>query len=116
MIRKLQIRLLWWRARRLIRPFIIYDANCGAAMLEYLRPDLKADYDKGTELAHRAMTMDAEDKGYAVIAASPFEVGLTKNGQGIRTWFANDFGGELPELSHPLVQKAIKINEEFCAK
>ena len=53
----------------------------------------------------------AQDLGYALIKASPFEVGLLKNGRGIRTWFAQDFGGRMPKLDHSLVQEAIRLNE-----
>lgn len=52
--------------------------------------------------------------GYEIIKASAFEVGLTKNGKGVRTWWAKDFEGLLPSLDHPLIQEAIKINEELC--
>lgn len=57
---------------------------------------------------------EARDLGYAVVAASPFEVGLVKNGQGIRTWFNESFPGEMPTLDHPLIQTAININECLC--
>jgi hypothetical protein len=53
----------------------------------------------------------AEQLGYKVIVASPFEIGLVKGEQGIRTWWVRDFNGELPPLNHPLIQKAIDITE-----
>jgi hypothetical protein len=53
----------------------------------------------------------AEALGYSVVKASPFEVGLVKNGTGVRTWFCQDFDRKLPRLDHPLIQKAIKANE-----
>lgn len=56
---------------------------------------------------------EAESKGYKVIAASPFEVGLVRNGQGIRTWWANEFDCKLPKLDHPEIQRAIQITEEM---
>lgn len=46
--------------------------------------------------------------GYEVIKASPHEVGLVKNGKGIRTWFCQDFDRKLPELDHPIITEAIK--------
>jgi len=55
---------------------------------------------------------EAKDLGYKVIKASPFEVGLVKNGEGIRTWWARDFGGKMPKLDHQLIMEAIKIHEE----
>ena len=51
--------------------------------------------------------------GYKVVKASPFEVCLTKNGRGLRTWWVNQFKGEMPTLAHPLVQLAITINEDM---
>jgi len=57
---------------------------------------------------------DAAKLGYRVVPASPFEVGLIKNGRGIRTWFARDFDGKLPPLDHPKIQQAIEINEALC--
>lgn len=61
------------------------------------------------------MLMTAEEAkamGYEVVAASSFEVGLLKNGRGVRTWFCQDFDRKLPPLDHPLIQEAIRINEE----
>jgi hypothetical protein len=55
---------------------------------------------------------DAAAKGYELIKAGAFEVGLLKKGMGIRTWWVSDFDGKTPELDHPLVQKAIEITEE----
>lgn len=56
---------------------------------------------------------EAKKNGYKVIKASPFEVGLTKNGKGIRTWWAVEFGGKMPGLGHQEVMRAIEINEEI---
>ena len=53
----------------------------------------------------------AQDLGYALIKASPFEVGLLKDGRGIRTWWAREFAGRMPKLDHSLVQEAIRLNE-----
>tara|TARA_R110002126_G_scaffold107508_5_gene242962 strand:+ start:3987 stop:4175 length:189 start_codon:yes stop_codon:yes gene_type:complete len=58
---------------------------------------------------------EAEKLGYKVIAASSFEVGLIKGDRGIRTWFSQDFDRKLPPLDHPLIQKAININEDISA-
>ena len=54
---------------------------------------------------------EAEKLGYQVVRASPSEVGITKNGEGIRTWWAKDFEGKLPALEHPLILKAIETHE-----
>lgn len=59
---------------------------------------------------------EAQAKGYAVIKASPFEVGLLRNGNGVRTWFARDFGGKLPKLDHSLISEAIRIHEAALAE
>lgn len=56
---------------------------------------------------------EAKNLGYKIVAASPFEVGLVKNGKGIRTWWAQDFNGKMPALNHPEIQKAIAITEEM---
>lgn len=58
---------------------------------------------------------EAEIRGYKVIAASPFEVGLIKGEKGIRTWFwfCQDFDRKLPPLDHPEILRAIEVNEEF---
>lgn len=57
---------------------------------------------------------EAKKLGYEVIAASPFEVGLIKNGKGIRTWWLGQFGGnQLPPLDHYLIREAIRITEEM---
>ena len=55
----------------------------------------------------------AEALGYSVVRASPFEVGLTKNGRGLRTWFCADFDRKLPALDHPEIQRAIEVNEKY---
>jgi hypothetical protein len=36
-----------------------------------------------------------------------------KNGQGIQTWWANDFGCALPALAHPTILKAVETNENY---
>lgn len=56
---------------------------------------------------------EAKKSGYEVIAASPFEVGLVKNGKGIRTWFCQTFDRKLPSLDHPEIQRCIMIQEEM---
>lgn len=56
---------------------------------------------------------EAKELGYEVVAASPFEVGLVKNGKGIRTWFCQEFDRKLPSLDHPEIQRAIKITEDM---
>lgn len=56
---------------------------------------------------------EAEALGYQVIIASPFEVGLTKNGRGVRTWWCQKFDRHLPALDHPRIQKAIRVNEKI---
>lgn len=49
--------------------------------------------------------------GYEVTAASSTEVGLLKDGMGIRCWFCEEFDYRLPELDHPKIQEAIKTTE-----
>lgn len=56
---------------------------------------------------------EAEALGYTIVRASAYEVGLLKNGKGIRTWWANDFHGNMPTLEDSKVQDAIKVNEEW---
>jgi hypothetical protein len=58
---------------------------------------------------------EAEKLGYQVIKASDFEVGLIKGQMGLKTWWSQDFHGVLPGLDHPLIQEAIRINEEHQA-
>jgi hypothetical protein len=67
-------------------------------------------------LYHGELDVEIEDRGYRIIAASPFEVGLVKNGMGLRTWYATEFGGKLPRLDHPIIQAAIKAQEEMEAE
>lgn len=55
---------------------------------------------------------EAQKLGYEVIKASSFEVGLLKNGRGIRTWFCQDFDRKLPSLEHPEIQKTIQNHEK----
>lgn len=60
------------------------------------------------------MTPDeAKEKGYEIIAASAFEVGLLKDGKGVRCWWARDFDGKIPSFDHPLIQEAIRITESY---
>lgn len=54
----------------------------------------------------------AELLGYKVIEASPFEVGLTRYGWPIKTWWCQDFDRKLPKLDHPLIQEAIKEDQK----
>jgi hypothetical protein len=56
---------------------------------------------------------EAEKLGYKLIAASPFEVGLLKNGKGIRTWWCRDFGYQIPPLDHPEILRTIQTNEHL---
>lgn len=58
---------------------------------------------------------EAKLAGYELVKASPYEVGLLKNGKGIRTWWARDFDCALPTLEHPLIQEAIRITEEHTS-
>lgn len=55
----------------------------------------------------------AQALGYEVIAASPFEVGLVKNGKGIRTWWSQEFDGRLPGMDHPTIMESIILMEDF---
>ena len=68
------------------------------------RPETDAD-------RRRRFTIRARTQGYKVIKASPFEVGLVKNGVGIRTWWASDFDCKLPPLGHPVMMDCIKRSE-----
>lgn len=58
---------------------------------------------------------EAAAKGYVIDWASPLaEVGLIKNGKGIRTWWGIEICPgrfELPSFDHPLIQEAIEIAE-----
>lgn len=65
------------------------------------------------EIKANSKITEAERLGYKLVKASEFEVGLVKNGRGIRTWWAKEFGGKMPTLDHPLVQEAIRITEEM---
>lgn len=56
---------------------------------------------------------EAEQLGYRIVAASSYEAGLIKGEKGIRTWWASDFDCKLPELDHPKVMEAIRINEDY---
>ena len=55
----------------------------------------------------------AKALGYEVFMASSCEVGLSKEGTGVKTWWAKDFACILPELSHPLIREAIESHEEL---
>lgn len=61
----------------------------------------------------RSLIVSAKAKGYEIIRASAFEVGLVKNGQGIRTWWTKDFGHKFPTLDHPIIQSTIKTHESI---
>lgn len=56
---------------------------------------------------------EAVQKGYELVKASPFEVGIIKNGQGLRTFWLAEFGGKMPTLAHPQIQAAIAIQEDL---
>lgn len=47
---------------------------------------------------------------YEVVSASPIEVGLLKNGKGVRTWWLSEFDNQMPSINHPEIQKSIKID------
>jgi len=51
---------------------------------------------------------EAAEAGYEVTKASTCEVGLSRNGKGIRTWWCQDFGKKLPPLDHPEIMKTIE--------
>jgi hypothetical protein len=61
---------------------------------------------------------------YRIDFASAFELGLFCDGKGVRTWWANSFavpddpnsGVEFPDISHPKIQEAIRIHENFLAE
>lgn len=55
------------------------------------------------------------NKGYRLEMASPIEVGLLKNGFGVRTWYRSEFGKEAPTMEHPLVKRAVEIEERAAA-
>jgi hypothetical protein len=59
---------------------------------------------------------DATTKGYSLVIASPFEVGLLRNGEGMRTWYVFDFECQMPKLDHALVQEAIEASEKHFQK
>lgn len=54
---------------------------------------------------------EAKELGYELIAASSIEVGLLYKGEGLRTWWASRFNGEIPPLDHPDIMDAIEIHE-----
>lgn len=58
---------------------------------------------------------EAESLGYKIVRASPIELGLIRNGVGIRTWWIRDFEGTLPSLDHPKVMEAINGTEALYA-
>lgn len=58
-------------------------------------------------------SQEADALGYEIIQASAYEVGLTKNGKGIRTWFNVTFDGQNIDFDHPEIRKAIEINESY---
>lgn len=59
---------------------------------------------------------EAESKGYKIVQASSCEIGLIKQGKGVRTWFYSAFNPDEPiTIEHPLIQRAIEIQEDFEA-
>lgn len=74
----------------------------------------KEDKRRAGKLGRAGLT--AKMLGYQIVKASAIEVVLTKNGHGVRTWFASEFDGELPKLSNPKVQDAIRLNESRLAE
>lgn len=56
---------------------------------------------------------EAAAKGFSLVRASPFEVGLLRNGRGCRTWWAGEFGCKMPKLDHAAVQEAIRTTEDY---
>lgn len=60
------------------------------------------------------MTIDEiKALGYEVVRASDHEVGLIKNGVGLRTWFCQVFDHKLPPLDHPILVRYIQMLESF---
>jgi len=56
---------------------------------------------------------EAIAKGYKIVEASPIEFGITKNGQGLRTWWKSSFDHKMPTFSNPLIQEAIAAQEQL---
>jgi hypothetical protein len=50
---------------------------------------------------------------YTIEHASPFELGLICDGKGVRTWWANSFDGQFPQITHPKIQAAIETHERY---
>jgi hypothetical protein len=55
---------------------------------------------------------EAKFLGYEVFRVSDIEVGLCKNGVGIRTWWASDFERIIPTLDHPKILACISAREK----
>ena len=55
---------------------------------------------------------EAASKGYRLVMASPFEVGLIYKERGVRTWWLGTFGMRMPVFDTPEVRAAIEINEQ----
>jgi hypothetical protein len=53
------------------------------------------------------------DNGYQLIQASPFEVGLIKDGRGIRTWWASEFDGQMPDFKNEKVLAIVRAHEQL---
>lgn len=53
------------------------------------------------------------DNGYQLIQASPFEVGLIKDGRGIRTWWASEFDGQMPDFTNEKVLAIVRAHEQL---
>lgn len=57
---------------------------------------------------------EIQSRGYRLIQASPFEVGLIHGERGVRTWWSGTFGQRMPTLDDPQVLEAIRINEQHA--
>ena len=54
---------------------------------------------------------EATIKGYRLIQASQFEVGLIYRERGVKTWWAGAFGCRMPDMTDPQVMEAIERHE-----
>lgn len=59
---------------------------------------------------------EAEQLGYRVIKASPFEVGLVKGDEGLKTWWCSNFNRKLPDLGHPKILEAVAAHEALLVE
>lgn len=55
---------------------------------------------------------EAAAKGYRLIQASAFEVGLIYRERGVRTWWAGTFGCRMPDFSDPVIMDAVERHEQ----